>query len=86
LPQTLQSVTLVLRLVSQPSETWALQSPKPAVHAIEQVPAVQVAFPLVVEQAAPHAPQFVVLVCVFVSHPLPGRPSQSPRPALHETS
>jgi hypothetical protein len=86
LPQPLQFATLVLRFVSQPSETCALQSPNPAVHAIEQAPAVQVGFPFVVEQAAPHAPQFGALVCVFVSQPLPGRPSQSPRPALHDTS
>jgi hypothetical protein len=85
-PHALQLVTLVLRLVSQPSETWPLQLPNPALHAIEHAPAVHAGFPLVVEQADPHAPQLDVLVCVFVSHPLPGKPSQSPRPALHDTS
>jgi hypothetical protein len=85
-PHALQFVALDFRFVSHPSETRPLQLPKPAVQVIEQAPAVQVADPFAVEQAAPQDPQLVGLVCVFVSQPLPRRPSQLPDPALHETS
>jgi hypothetical protein len=33
---------------------------------------------------APHAPQYVVDVLVFVSQPFEGTPSQSPKPLVHD--
>jgi hypothetical protein len=48
-----------------------------------QVPAKQVAEALVKLHALPQVPQWVVLVPVFVSHPLVTLLSQLPQPALH---
>jgi hypothetical protein len=85
-PQPLQLATLLVRFVSQPSETWPLQLPNPVEHVIEQVPAEHEGVPFVVEQGAPQAPQLVLLVCVLVSQPFAALPSQLPNPALHDTS
>jgi hypothetical protein len=85
-PQALQFVALVLRFVSHPSVTTPLQFPKPDVHVIEHVPPAHAGVPFAVEHGAPHAPQLVALVCVFVSQPFAAFPSQLPKPALQETS
>lgn len=62
-----------------------MHSLRPEGHAREQLPALHVALP---PAAAGHTfaqrPQCSALVRRFVSHPLLGSPSQSPKPALHE--
>jgi hypothetical protein len=69
--------------VSQPSVTSPLQLPQPVLHEIEHTPSAQLAVPLALPQTVPHVPQLVVLVCVLVSQPLLGLPSQLPNPAAH---
>jgi hypothetical protein len=66
-PHPPQFASSVAVLVSQPSATFALQSPKPALHAMAQRPAAQEGAPFRLEQTAPHAPQLVVSSSVFVS-------------------
>ena len=51
-----------------------------------QVPALQEGEPLLLLQADPQALQFGTLVLRLISQPLPGLPSQSPNPGLHETT
>ncbi len=48
--------------VSQPSFAWPLQSPKPALHAIAQLPAEQLGVPLSGPQTLKHAPQWLTLL------------------------
>jgi hypothetical protein len=61
-----------------------LQSPKPALHvAIVQVPAVHVPVAFAGAHILPQPPQCIVLVCVSVSQPFMGLPSQSLRPCSH---
>src|SRR5438045_3572886 len=83
-PQVPQLASVALRSVSQPLATLLSQLPKPALQAIWQAPATQLAAPFAVEQALPQAPQLVTLVLVLVSQPLVTSPSQSPNPAVHE--
>ena len=51
-------------------------------HERPQTPLAQLAAPLVVGHAMRQAPQWVVLVFVFVSQPFVTSPSQSAQPAL----
>jgi len=81
-----QLVTVVLRLVSQPFETFPSQLPNPAVHAMEQLPLEHDAVPFALEHEAPHAPQFVRLELRLVSQPFAALPSQLPKPALQAVS
>jgi hypothetical protein len=74
----------VLRGVSQPLTTLPSQLPKPLLHAIWQVEPTHDGVPFVPLHTLPQAPQLVGLVVVFVSHPFPALPSQSPRPGPHE--
>jgi len=66
-------------LISQPLAALPSQLPKPALHVIPQVPAGQVAVPLVVLQTALQDPQCSGLLRL-VSQPLAGLLSQSPKP------
>lgn len=69
---------------SHPFAGLPSQSAKPVAHApIAQRPPAQVAAAFVKAQRAPHAPQFVALVAVAVSHPFAAAPSQSLNPAVH---
>jgi hypothetical protein len=43
---------------------------------MEHAPSEQLGVPLLLEQTVPHAPQLLMLVCVFASQPLFGLPSQ----------
>jgi len=52
----------VLRLTSQPLATLLSQFAYPELQLIPQVPPVQLAVPLLVEQVLPHEPQFVVVL------------------------
>jgi hypothetical protein len=83
-PQAPQLPVLVFVFVSQPFDTLASQFPKPALQAIEQEPSAQPAVPFVLLHTVPQPPQFVVLVCVFVSQPLVRLPSQFPKFVLQE--
>ena len=77
-------LTSVLSGDSQPLPMFPSQSPIPAAHeAHPHVPAAHVGVPPVHVQPCPHVPQWLVFVCVFVSHPLIGLPSQSAIPELH---
>jgi hypothetical protein len=67
-------------LISQPLAALPSQLPKPALHVIPQVPAGQVAVPLVVLQTVLQDPQCSGLLRL-VSQPLTGLLSQSPKPA-----
>jgi hypothetical protein len=82
-PHDPQLPALVSVLVSQPFVALASQLPNPVLHVPSvHVPETHDAFAFARLHTAPQAPQLVRLVFVFVSQPLPGRPSQSPRPAL----
>jgi hypothetical protein len=72
----------VLRLVSQPLAALPSQSPKPGAQAIPQLPAVHVGVPPAGEHFVPQALQLLTSVLRLISQPLPGRPSQSLKPAL----
>lgn len=76
----------VLSDASQPFETSVSQFPKFALHAIEQAPRAQLGVPLLLLQVVPQAPQFETLICVFTSQPLPGVPSQLPKPDVQVPS
>jgi len=69
----------VFVLISQPLAALPSQLPKPALHVIPQVPAGQVAVPLVVLQTVLQDPQCSGLLRL-VSQPLAGLLSQSPKP------
>jgi hypothetical protein len=59
-----------VRLASQPSSFDPLQSPRPALQVNPQSPAVHLATPNGTPgHSVPHAPQFVVLVCVSTHCP-----------------
>lgn len=75
-----QCKTLVTVFVSQPSLAIALQSPRPAVHAIPHAPALHAgAAPVRVGQTLAQVPQFAVEVRRFVSQPFVGMASQLPK-------
>jgi hypothetical protein len=65
---------------SQPLAPLLSQLPQPALHVIPHTPSAQAAVPFVALHALPQAPQLLALVCVLVSHPLTGFPSQLPYP------
>jgi hypothetical protein len=67
----------VLSGASQPSVTRPLQSSKPAVQEIVQLPAEQPAAPLAELHTLPHAPQLLTLDATFTSQPFCALPSQS---------
>ena len=82
-PQAPQFVTLLVTFASQPLLRALLsQLPKPALHAMLQLPALQLGVPLLVLQAWPHPPQFVALVLMLTSQPFAAEPSQFAKPAL----
>lgn len=66
--------------ISQPFFGLPSQSPNPAAHTGAHTPELQIVVPLAFAQAIPHPPQLVTDVCVFVSHPLFGSPSQLAKP------
>jgi hypothetical protein len=77
-----QLFTLVARVTSQPLAGLPSQSAKPVLQVKPQDPSVQVVVALAREgQAAMHAPQWLVLVLMFVSQPSVRLPLQSPKPA-----
>jgi hypothetical protein len=78
--QAPQCAAFVFRLASQPFCGSPSQDAKPVEHTGAQRPATQDVVPLAFAQALPHAPQLPALVCVLVSHPLFGLPSQLANP------
>ena len=66
-PQAPQLSVLSFRLVSQPSLTRLLQSPKPEVQVMEHTPALHEGMPLVVLHATRQLPQCWTLLSVSVS-------------------
>ncbi len=79
--QAPQWAVVVFRLVSHPSSTSELQSPKPELHDGEQVPATQLVDPLGFEHWLPQEPQLAASELVFVSQPSLGS-LQSWKPAV----
>jgi hypothetical protein len=68
--------------VSQPSETLPLQLANPGLHAVMvQNPLTHAADAFGGAHTAPQAPQLLVLVAMFVSHPFAAMWSQSAKPA-----
>jgi hypothetical protein len=81
-PHPPQCVVLVCVFVSQPLAVLPSQLPQPELQLMVHAPAVHPGVPLVPLQTVPHAPQWVALVCVFVSQPSFLLPLQSPKPVL----
>jgi hypothetical protein len=79
-PQPPQLVRLLLVSVSQPLPLLPSQSWNVPVHTGTHAPATHVVVPWAFEQTFPQAPQFVVLVWRFVSHPFAAFASQFPYP------
>jgi hypothetical protein len=71
-----QLSTDVCRSVSHPFCTLLSQLPNPLLHTGEQTLPTQLVVPFALVQALPHAPQLPVELCVFVSQPFAGLPSQ----------
>jgi hypothetical protein len=82
-PQAPQFV-VVFRLVSHPFFGSPSQSPKPAAQTGAQVPETQLVVPCALLHVVPQVPQLLSVVCVSVSQPLLGSPSQLANPAVHE--
>ena len=82
-PQRLQLFGLDFRLISHPSAALPLQSPKPAVQAIEQALPLQLAVPLVLLHAAPHPPQLDTVLVVLTSQPSAVTLLQLAKPVVH---
>jgi hypothetical protein len=80
MPHPPQLFTSLCVLTWQPCAALPAQTAKPGLHVGLHAPATQAAPPFGFVQAAAHAPQFWALVCVFVSQPLLGLESQSPKP------
>jgi hypothetical protein len=74
-----------MRLISHPSIALLLQFPNPVLHVIAQFPPLQLATPLLDEEALPQLPQLLTLVRVLTSQPSPTRPLQFANPLLHIT-
>jgi hypothetical protein len=73
--------------VSQPSDAWLLQLPKPGSQdRTAHVPLTHASLAFCRLQTLPHAPQLEVELRTFVSQPFDGLPSQSLNPALHEAT
>jgi hypothetical protein len=79
-------LVFVFSWVSQPLLTLLSQSPKPLAQAIAHFPRVQDGVPLTAPHAVPHVPQLLTFVCRLASQPLPARPSQLPKPPLHDST
>jgi hypothetical protein len=77
-----QLAVSVFRLVSQPLRVSLSQLENPVLQVIVQVPLLHAAVPFVEPHTLPQAPQFAVLLAVFVSQPLVSFPSQFARPGL----
>lgn len=78
LPHVPQFSGSVFRFFSQPLEYSPSQFEKPELHdATAQLPELQLALPFATKHALPQAPQWLVLLLVFTSQPLPALPSQS---------
>jgi hypothetical protein len=77
---------VVLRGVSQPSQGSPSQFPKFWLHTGTQAVPTQSVVPLEFVQVLPQTPQWASLFVKFVSQPLPGVPSQLPKPAVHVPS
>jgi len=73
-------------LVSQPFDTLASQSANPVEQESVQLPSAQLGVAFTLLQGALHAPQFALSVLVLVSQPFESRPSQLPKPMLHEAT
>ena len=71
-------------LVSQPLPRFPSQFPKPALHVIAQLPALQPAEPLLALHTVVQVPQCPTSVLVFVSQPFDTPPSQLAKPELQE--
>lgn len=82
LPQVPQ-FDVVIRLVSQPFDTFPSQFAKPPEQVMPQEPAVHEAVPLVPLHTFPQLPQLDVFVLTLISQPLAALPSQFAKPALH---
>jgi hypothetical protein len=67
-------------LTSQPLLFTPSQSAYPDAHVIEQDPPEHTGVPFELPQTVPHAPQWLVLVVRFTSHPSPADALQSPHP------
>lgn len=79
-PQAPQ-LLVVFRDVSQPFFGLPSQLANPALQTGAHVPPTQLVVPLPFVHAMPQPPQLFALVCVFVSQPFAGFPSQSANPA-----
>jgi hypothetical protein len=77
---------VVLRGVSQPSQGSLSQFPKFWLHTGTHAVPTQLFALFVSAQALPQTPQWASLFVKFVSQPLPGVPSQLPKPAVHVPS
>src|SRR5438270_14079733 len=70
-PHAPQLLRLLVRLISQPSDTAPLQSAKPVLQtAMRHVPLEQAGAPFGVVHSLPQAPQLLSSPLVLVSHPL----------------
>jgi len=83
LPQPPQLLTSVLVPVSHPLLGFPSQFLKPEPQTGVQAPALQEVVPCSLLHAVPQAPQLSSEVCVLVSQPLRGLPSQSAQPGSH---
>jgi hypothetical protein len=77
---------VVLSGVSQPSQGSPSQFPKFWLHTGTQAVPTQSVVPFEFVHVLPQAPQWLSLFVKFVSQPLPGVPSQLPKPAVHMPS
>lgn len=80
LPQRPQLATVVLVLASHPLAVFMSQSPKPALHMSEHIPALHEGVPFAPVHALLQRPQCIALELVSTSHPLAAFMSQSAKP------
>lgn len=74
---------LLVRLASQPLASKPSQLAKGTLQAMLHEPELQEAWPLLLLQALPQAPQFATFVLRFVSQPFARLPSQLAQGAVH---
>jgi hypothetical protein len=82
-PHAPQWLVLTWVLVSQPLEAMPSQLAYPVAHTGTHAPATHEVVPLGLMHCAPHAPQLAELLCVLVSQPFCGLPSQLAYPLVH---
>ena len=83
-PHSPQLFGSALGLASQPFDGSRSQSAKPMLHAaMTQVPLTHIMVALGALQAFPQLPQLFASLCMLVSQPFDGLPSQSAKAALH---